>query len=726
MSIYKKMSCGKQNIKIDPSLIGSGKTQRAILRAIEIARSDNNIVVIQQTKALIDETYSRVLAELCGDRSIYVRRFHEDVCSGAVAQALKTALCAPDRKRSRQIFLTTWASFELLGEWVRPEDWHCVIDEVPNVVGELDPLRLPNTKKILVPYIRLKKGQSGLYRELKLVDNVDAKQIRRNINDDDVWRLFEPLLRRLSDPNFQIYVNEDKWDAFVDSSPEATPPLRAIWFLKPRIVAGFQSVTILGAIADDSLCFHGWSARSVTFEQLTPANNGLENKEVTLEYLFEDRWSKYRRDWLKANGCDIVKMLLVSIDRGVFLDQDYLWSANNDYNIKHPLRGHRLPGVPHGVNSFRHIHNAAYLSANNPSPDLREFLSEVLGISRGTSQRAVAYQAVYQALGRTSVRSAEFKTTNKFIVPSRPTAEWLAARAFPGARVSKFDFERAGITLPSLPTPGPTRTERPADHRYVQKVRSTFEAEAKKDERKDRLLRVIRRGLPEFDAASGIRLKSHRIRLASYIDPDQSQLHQMLATNRGVVRITDDLGVHVGDCSEEQFVDLLDALSTLPLKRADNAVSIYPYVEISPDTVGPKEVAVSGLWLTLCERDIPIDLVRRDLKADIGVAYSAPRTNRAARDAKPFIVWLGQEHLLSVSTAQSIFERQAERLNDCWPSSAVAAFRDAIGVSVQKFRKLEGFVLPSALPDGSRVFAVLSSDEANEVHPLRERPANRT
>ena len=117
-------------------------------------------------------------------------------------------------------------------------------------------------------------------------------------------------------------------------------------------------------------------------------------------------------------------------------------------------QGERLPNSPHGLNQFQHVHNVAVLSALNPPPAHFSFLA-ALGLNSAEVKRACYWQAVYQAVMRSSVRNPADTTPKTVVVMDRATADWLAAM-FPGCSVARL----AGIA--SLPAKG--KAGRPRKH----------------------------------------------------------------------------------------------------------------------------------------------------------------------------------------------------------------------------------------------------------------------
>ncbi len=94
----------------------------------------------------------------------------------------------------------------------------------------------------------------------------------------------------------------------------------------------------------------------------------------------------------------------------------------------------RLPNTSHGLNDYKHLHDAVLLSALNPPPAHFFFLSSI-GIDSNAVRTALYRQQLYQAACRISLRNPSDTHAKLVVVPDRSTAEWLADK-FPGCAVA--------------------------------------------------------------------------------------------------------------------------------------------------------------------------------------------------------------------------------------------------------------------------------------------------
>ena len=270
-------------------------------------------------------------------------------------------------------------------------------------------------------------------------DCQELEKIARNKGRDQVWDIFQQFANVLVSPHWSAYVLDDQYTNLINGVGERRK-LLAFAHLRPSLLDGFASATIMGACFKDSVLYQLWSAMGVQFRPHKAITKGLRYTKhsngplLTILYATEEDWSKNYRDKMMDGALTVHDRVVQRISE-TFAGKDFVWMANKDtpddiFNG----RGHRLPNSPHGLNYYQHIHHVAVLSALNPPPAHFAFL-DALGFNSTEVKRAVYWLAVYQAVMRASPRNPDDTNPKTVIVMDRATAEWLAS-LFPGCTVA--------------------------------------------------------------------------------------------------------------------------------------------------------------------------------------------------------------------------------------------------------------------------------------------------
>ena len=281
----------------------------------------------------------------------------------------------------------------------------------------------------------------------------------------------------LISPHWSAYVLDDQYTNLINGAGEKRK-LLAFAHLKPSLLDGFASATILGACFKQSVLYQLWSAAGVQFRPHKAITKGLRYTKhsnghlLTILFATEEGWSKNFRDKPLPDGAMTVQDRVVQRVAETFADVEFVWMGNKDVpDDTFNGRGQRLPNSPFGLNSYQHLHHAVILSALNPPPAHFCFL-DALGFDPGEVKRAGYWQAVYQAVMRISLRNPDDINPKTVIVMDRATAEWLASM-FPGCTVAPL----GGMgDMPSKGKPGRSR-QHDSDADRKRACRDQFKSE---------------------------------------------------------------------------------------------------------------------------------------------------------------------------------------------------------------------------------------------------------
>ena len=96
-----------------------------------------------------------------------------------------------------------------------------------------------------------------------------------------------------------------------------------------------------------------------------------------------------------------------------------------------------LPNAPHGLNSFQHIPNVAFVPARNLTPAHCKFIERIIGLTEEEIRTGVHRQVAYQTIMRGALRDPENHEAKRIFIPDLGTARWLQS-LFPGAEANEI------------------------------------------------------------------------------------------------------------------------------------------------------------------------------------------------------------------------------------------------------------------------------------------------
>ena len=105
-------------------------------------------------------------------------------------------------------------------------------------------------------------------------DHAALERMARNKNCDQVWDIFQQFANVLISPHWAAYVLDDQYTNLINGAGEKRK-LLAFAHLKPSLLDGFASATIMGACFRQSVLYQLWSAAGVQFRPHKPITKGL-------------------------------------------------------------------------------------------------------------------------------------------------------------------------------------------------------------------------------------------------------------------------------------------------------------------------------------------------------------------------------------------------------------------------------------------------------------------
>ncbi|PXW53727.1 hypothetical protein [Methylobacterium sp. B4] len=352
------------------------------------------------------------------------------------------------------IVFITHRTFLGLPFFYRKDRWSLYFDECPNVLETFSE-NLSIKHGLITDHVRTRDSASA-YSRLQVTNQSELTKTAENRGQDSIVEHIQDLAKILLSKNYDNYVNIAKFES-LRAKTSSDGILSVFSILKPSIFLDFDSVTISGALFEETFAFHQWSQTGVIWKkslELTrenAANLHPFNPSVTIHYGYETRYSKYLRDKLGGDNTPIIQAATKKLG-----NQKYVRVENNDVKLTSPLNkllgDNLIPGISHGLNQYRHVHHAAVIIANNQTPEASKFLKEYCGFDDDKQFRAFTDHSVYQAICRTSIRDNDLAHDKTWIVASKDTADWLH-RIFPGSRA-----ESLGLDQPEKQKVGRKRT----------------------------------------------------------------------------------------------------------------------------------------------------------------------------------------------------------------------------------------------------------------------------
>ena len=98
-----------------------------------------------------------------------------------------------------------------------------------------------------------------------------------------------------------------------------------------------------------------------------------------------------------------------------------------------PHHADAIPVVSHGLNDFMNVDNVVALAVTNPNPQEQRWLQSRTGLTKDEVLKAHRIHTVYQAIGRSSIRSIERATVRKVFLVAGYEDAMLLHRLFRGS-----------------------------------------------------------------------------------------------------------------------------------------------------------------------------------------------------------------------------------------------------------------------------------------------------
>ncbi|MCJ2112912.1 hypothetical protein MKK64_17150 [Methylobacterium sp. E-025] len=434
-----------RSIKYVPACPSAGKTYQIQCYASNIVKHGGKVIIVQPTTELIDKTYEEMAARFPDVKNT---RIHGKLGIGKVRpHIIKFFNKAND---GGEVVFLTWASFVSLGYIHRREDWHLVIDEIPNVLAFRE-LKVSQSHATLTDAISI-KPIGPKYALVEVTDAGTIRSLAENQTGDEGWTPFVEVASRLRSDHYKNYVIQTSYDRLVKNKGKAGERNLAVFsVLQPTICEGYASVLIAGARAEETLLFKAWSQMGVRFELDTSIVKKLRYTEhanghlVRFYYASSRRWSK---SLSQSDENTLLKDMISKADV-VFPGKTFAYLSNNGCKATEGLEDEEgdivaLPAWSHGLNDFARFHDILITGAYNFTPSAIAFMADMFGITDEELRVALMCHICYQTLCRSSIRNPDSHDIKTFILPDQLTAEWCQ-NIFPGSTCESLNIDSAPV-----------------------------------------------------------------------------------------------------------------------------------------------------------------------------------------------------------------------------------------------------------------------------------------
>ena len=273
---------------------GSAKTYAAVRYAHRLARLGKKVLFVQPSIFLINQTLTD-LASLTPE--VRFRAIHGETSDRVIADIIEhTKHTALD---GEILFITHCGSDAAA---VLPSATGLACDHGRDTAGRLvRRVQRADTHRLITDCFAVDAEAASLAdnRYVRAVpkDHAALEQMARNRNCDQVWDIFQQFANVLISPHWSAYVLDDQYTNLINGVGERRK-LLAFAHLKPSLLDGFASATIMGACFKQSVLYQLWSAAGVQFRPHKAITKGLRYTKhsnghlLTILYATEEDWSK--------------------------------------------------------------------------------------------------------------------------------------------------------------------------------------------------------------------------------------------------------------------------------------------------------------------------------------------------------------------------------------------------------------------------------------------------
>lgn len=454
--------------------VGSGKTRAAVEYMARPDCSTQDFVYVAPTIKLLNQTAHQLRTALQKQDAIRnVHLIHSESRDDESASAAREALDVINEKPTglgRVVFLTTKTFLRILSHIGDPSRWALILDEafapVTFITYHLGP-RPEEGLEYFREMFRIdtddnhrvvpRLGQGALVQEIAS-GNLEQCGQKHQGQSSLAQEVSNPAMRceLVVTPSTRCVVDLAAGLPMADPVAKLTcSELRFASYLTPEYFGAFREVVFLSALFDHTVLHHLWTRgfgvrfiehpwfvagrlRDVHVEQgpmIAVGHLLHRNDRASKHNLLSNRQTGKPRE--KSRG-DRVLDTLVQTAAEFFKGSPFLLQTNNGAGYgpggaSVPHNAVAIPVVSHGLNNFMDTDNVVALAVTNPNPQEQEWVQSRTGLTKDEVLKAHRIHTVYQAIGRSSIRSIERASARKVFLVAGCDDAMLLHRLFRGS-----------------------------------------------------------------------------------------------------------------------------------------------------------------------------------------------------------------------------------------------------------------------------------------------------
>jgi len=417
---------------------GSGKTEEAITYMHDTClASGKNILLVQPTKALLEETKRRIEGRFPNQEVVIIHgdnKFRDQPVHARITDFMT-------KPHKGVILGITHSAFFGMTGWRRIGAWELIIDEVPAVDGTFQ-LNVPRTFSWFISDFETEKGHGNFLRLKPAARRAHFDDVAANKDKDELYAVLKELYAKVNSRSHDVWVARSNWNKLGHASfgSGQNSALICHWTLRPEVFADWDAPTIMGANFTSSMLSLIWENKveflphptiHTRYEQYPPEIS----KRLTFHFVSERSNSVKLQNRLGSSFEQIINDAI----RELWGNAPYLLVVNNSKKESFEIQdsGQHIPAICHGRNDWNQHTRIAFVAALNDTPPHYKFLHEVVGLLPERVRQAKSQEVIHQAIMRTALRDPTSTLPVEALVVDRETAYHLKDRLFPAARVAR-------------------------------------------------------------------------------------------------------------------------------------------------------------------------------------------------------------------------------------------------------------------------------------------------
>ena len=434
-------------IHYSPALCGAGKSYAALTEIM--ANPTSHYLYAAPSKILCDQSYTDAVSKGVSVVKVYssddgkVEIQHNLTSSLQPRGSVEKTLVKILHDKLARLIVCTHSALKQINERLIKKikvDYRLIYDEFSHV-DHYYSVSMAHTHQHYSPHLSAGPYSSTDLLRVTLTQGiqlppelVDPKKYR-----DDTQKLFAPVLDHLLIGDTVLATKETYTNQIINGCTNVNRKDPAVHFLaieKPSYLLGWAKTTVLSANFDHSLAFHllqqFYGIRLVLDQDIDKSlrfAHHTNGQRLTIKYLDTGSTSMGRYDEVVGSHKESNFSRIDDFAHSQLTD-NYVIAANNKHTLqRHPSR-EELPVISHGLNSFQHIHQVAFLAALNKSTMHIKMLKS-LSITDDLIGAHI-HETVYQVVMRCSLRNPSAAEPVTVFVTDRVRAEELS-RKFSGS-----------------------------------------------------------------------------------------------------------------------------------------------------------------------------------------------------------------------------------------------------------------------------------------------------